>query len=336
MFRRVQKSNKVFLDDAHGLEAKLLSLRAQLQAQETKLVNSTLDTTATSVGTAAATASSPSLTPTTASSLSSLLPTTAAMHEQESRCANNRELSAGAHEVLDQLKMGVNHLARLVAPHSATLPLATIRSANGEHRDHYDDVDLHQIFALFDERITSIHEVVALDTNEKADGAIKMFANASSKANRSGGGGGGSGNSSGNGNSAGTYHDLVSSMIEDTAGSSAGRSRDKMGTMNAGKPNTAGAGSALLGIDMGTVMHMKGEAARSRKLTNPLSSSLSPQRPLFAYSPDGRSSRCTPTDNSRIRIQDLGKYFEKRKRDGRDRATKRAGFVEGQEFRQDL
>lgn len=312
MFRRVQKSNKVFLDDAHGLEAKVLSLRAQLQAQETKLVNSTLDTTATSVGTAAATASSPSLTPTTAYSLSSLLPTTATMHEQESRCTNYRELSAGAHEVLDQLKMGVNHLARLVAPHSATLPLATIRSANGEHRDHYDDVDLHQIFALFDERITSIHEVVALDTNEKADGAIKMFANASSKANRSGGGGGGSGNSSGNGNSAGTYHDLVSSMIEDTAGSTAARSRDKTGTINAARPNTAG--SELLGIDMGTVMYMKGEAVRSRKLTNPLSSSLSPQRPLFAHAPpDGRSSRCTPTDNSRIRIQDSGKYLEKRR-----------------------
>ena len=318
MFRRVQKSNKVFLDDAHGLEAKLLSLRSQLQAQETKLVNSTLDTTTTST-TAAAMASSPSLTATTISSSSPLLPATAAaIQEEESRCANYRELSAGLHEALDQLKMGVNHLARLVAPHSATLPLATIRSADGKHRDHYADVDLHQVFALFDERITSIHEVVALDTNEKADGAIKMFANSSSKANRGGSGGGGG--SSGNGNSVGAYHDLVSSMIEDTTGSSAGRSRDKMGAMNAGRPNTAGAGSELLGIDMGTVMHMKGEAARSRKLTNPLSSSLSPQRPLFTYSPDGRSSRCTPTDNSRIRIQDLGKYFEKGKCEGRYRA----------------
>jgi len=312
MFRRVHKSNKVFLDDAHGLEAKVSSLRAQLQAQETKLANSTLDTTATSMGMVAATAISPSLTLTTASSLSSLLPTTAAIHEQESRCANYRDLSAGVQEVLDQLKMGVNHLARLVAPHSATLPLATIRSANGEHIDHYDDVDLHQVFALFDERITSIHEVVALDTNEKADGAIKMFANASSKANRSGGGGG-SGNSSGNSYSAETYQDLVSSMIEDTAGCNAARPRDKTGAMHAGRPNTAGAGSELLGIDIGTVMNMKGEAARSKKLTNPLSSSLSPQRPLFAYTPDGRSSRGTPTDNNRIRIQDLGEYFELRR-----------------------
>jgi len=299
MFRRVQKSNKVFLDDAHGLEAKLLSLRAQLQAQETKLVNSTLDTTTASMATAAATATSPSLTAT------SLLPAATAIQAEESRCTNYRELSAGAHEVLDQLKMGVNHLARLVAPHSATLPLATIRSADGEHIDHYDDVNLLQVFALFDERITSIHEVVALDTNEKADGAIRLFANSSSKANRGGGGGGGG--SSGNGSSAEAYHDLVSSMIENTTGSNAGRPRDKMGAMNAGRPSTAGAGAELMGIDMGTVMHMKGEAARSRKLTNPLSSSLSPQRPLFAYSPDGRSSRCISKDNSRIRIQDLGK-----------------------------
>ena len=307
MFRRVHKSNEVFLDDAHGLEAKVLSMRAQLQVQETKLANSALDTTTTS--TATATASSLSLTPPTASSSSSLLHTAAAIHEQRSRCTIYRELTAGAHELLDQLKIGVNHLDRLVAPHSATLPLATIRSANGKHRDHYEDVDLHQVFSLFDQRITSIHEIVALDTNEKADGAIKMFANTSTKGKRRGFGAGGS--SSGNGSSAGTYHDIVSSMIDVTAGSSVDRSRDKTGAINTGRLNAACSESELWSIDMGTVMHMKRDAALSRKLTHPQSSSSSPQRPLIVHSTNDRSLRCVPKDQKRIRIQGLGKCFDK-------------------------
>lgn len=300
MFKKVHKSNKVFLGEVYALEAKVLSMRAQLQVQEIKLVNSTLDTTTIPIATA--TASLWSLTPPTVSSSSSLLPTAETIREQESRFTIYRELSAGAHEVLDQLKIGVNHLARLVAPHCATLPLVTIRSANGEHRDHYDDRDLHQVFALFDERITSIHEIVALDTNEKADGAIKMFANTSTKGNRRGFGEGI--HSIDNGGPAGAHQDIVTSVIDVTACSSADRSRGKTGV---GRPSATGSDNDLWSIDMGKVMHMKKQATLSRKLTHPQSSSSSTQRPLIVYSPNDSSLRCIPTYKKKIRIQDLGK-----------------------------
>lgn len=92
------------------------------------------------------------------------------------------------------IQAGINHLARLVARHSKALPLASLRSKDGQHEDKYEDADLYKVLSTFDERIASIQEIVVLEANEMADGAIKKFATtaaASAAAGAAGGGGGG-------------------------------------------------------------------------------------------------------------------------------------------------
>lgn len=78
-----------------------------------------------------------------------------------------------------------------MARHSKALPLASLRSKDGQHEDRYDDADLHKVLSTFDERIASIQEIVVLEANEMADGAIKKFATTAAAAISGGGGGGG-------------------------------------------------------------------------------------------------------------------------------------------------
>lgn len=89
------------------------------------------------------------------------------------------------------IQAGINHLARLVARHSQALPLASLRSKDGQHEDKYEDADLYRVLSTFDERIASIQEIVVLEANEMADGAIKKFATTAAAAVSGGGGGGG-------------------------------------------------------------------------------------------------------------------------------------------------
>ena len=78
-----------------------------------------------------------------------------------------------------------------MAQHSKALPLASLRSKDGQHEDRYDDADLYKVLSTFDERIASIQEIVVLEANEMADGAIKKFATTAAAAISGGGGGGG-------------------------------------------------------------------------------------------------------------------------------------------------
>jgi len=71
--------------------------------------------------------------------------------------------------------------------------LASLRSKDGEHEDKYEDADVYKALSTFDERIASIQEIVVLEANEMADGAIKKFATTARAAAGGGGGGGGAG-----------------------------------------------------------------------------------------------------------------------------------------------
>ena len=246
MFKKTQKSNKTYLREAQALEAKASSLRTQLQVQETKMVASMLDK------------KSAAPLPTTVTGVAS--PTTAPRYDggairlEELRCAKYQLLSGDADKVLDQLNTGVNHLARLVARYSVSLPLASLRAASGEHEDQYDGADLYKTFSLYDERITSIQEIVVLEANEKADGAIKTLAVTAKTDDPHHRGGGMSGGEE-------SYRDLLFSVAE-SEGAVAGRARG-----NTSESGTAAANleADLLGIDLDMVMYMKSEAARSKK-----------------------------------------------------------------------
>lgn len=77
-----------------------------------------------------------------------------------------------------------------MAQHSKALPLASLRCNDGQHEDKYDDADVYKVLSTFDERIASIQEIVVLEANEMADGAIKKFATTAAAAAAAGGGGG--------------------------------------------------------------------------------------------------------------------------------------------------
>lgn len=263
MFKRVHKLNKSFENEAAYLETQISSLRAQLQMEENKLADSTLDLTAASPSTKVSGSSLLKFTLQVASGTSQVSPSpdsiASIIQRERNRCAKYQYLSAGAHEILDQVKIGVNHLARLVAAHCISLPLATLRSVDGDIVDQYENSELYQVFSLFDERITSIHEIVALDTNEKADSAIKSFGSTPIKADR------GKGiNVTGWNGQMRSYHDL-SGIVEDNLSGATSQADHTASVRKASSGNDAATEEDLLGIDIEKVIHMKGEVARTQK-----------------------------------------------------------------------
>lgn len=132
-----------------------------------------------------------------------------------------------------------------MAQHSKALPLASLRSKDGRHQDKYGDADVYKLLSTFDERIASIQEIVVLEANEMADGAIKKFATTAAAAAATAGGGT---SSSSGGGAAGKLkdHDGVDQLFlplldESTSSQTAAASARRRGVTPAldGKPGAA-------------------------------------------------------------------------------------------------